>query len=212
MTIKQKIKKTLIGATMIASLLCGNPSEAKPTGSAELMVGNTNNTLDLKLSSELTSKIILFSRNRISLDHENQVTYFGLIDLSHNIVGGLDALIELQASAPGKGILPRFGIQYFQRINDFSLYGMTSVSLQENPDAEISIVLGYNPQLKDEVALTFNVENFTNFGEEGHNYSLQRLRAGLKIKRFSFGPALDLNESADKITYNVGGFLKIDLE
>ena len=52
------------------------------------------------------------------------------------------------------------------------------------------------------------VEEVTNFGPK-HNFSIQRLRSGLKVDNYTFGAAADLLE-AGETTYNVGGFGRID--
>ena len=132
--------------------------------------------------------------------------YFGLVDLSLGIINGLDAVAEVQF-IPEVGIIPRIGAQYFNEIDQFSVYALATAGLNDGDvDAEFIANLRYVPKITDELSFVLNLENVTNVGEQGHNFSLQKLRAGLGIDKYEIGAAADFLEANGEITSNLGGY------
>ncbi len=205
------INKITTAAALAATLLFGVP-EAK-ADYAELMAGHNSATLDLRVGVELAPKLNLFTINRITADYDNDVGYFGLADLSYNVVGGLDFVMETQA-APGMGVVERAGLQYFAKIDELSIFGIGTCSLQKNPTGEFALNIRYTPTLTDDVNLMFGLEDVTNVGEQGHNFSEQRLRAGVKVDKYEFGASVDLAETGNEadFSYNIGGFVRVSFD
>ncbi len=209
MEIKQKIKRMVAGVALAASLL-GAGSNLARANSAEVMVGNTNTTLDVKVSTEVAPKTNLFVRNRTTIDYENQVSNFGLADLSYNLIGGLDAVAEVQM-IPEAELIPRLGLGYFNKVADLSCYGLATAGLSgEKVDAEVFASLSYTPKITDDLQLKLSLEDVSNFGQEGHNFSAQRFRAGLGVEQYEAGLAADLTEAAGEISPAVGVYAKIN--
>jgi len=204
-----KIKKMVAGVAIAASMMGGMPSVANAGGSVEVMAGDKSTTLDTKVMTKVAPRTNLFLRGRTSVDYQGEVGYFGLADLSVNLVDGLDAVAEAQF-IPGVGVVPRLGLGYFKKVDDFSVYGLATAGLNgENVDAEFVANLRYAPQLTDDLNLVLNLENVTNVGEQGHNFSVQRLRTGLEHDNYEFGLAADLTEAGGEVTPNVGGYAAI---
>jgi len=204
-----KIKKMVAGVAIAALMVCGTPSVANAGGSVEVMAGDKSTTLDTKVRTNVAPRTNLFLRGRTSVDYQGEVGYFGLADLSVNLVDGLDAVAEAQF-IPGVGVVPRLGLGYFKKVDDFSVYGLATAGLNgENVDAEFVANLRYAPQLTDDFNLVLNLENVTNVGEQGHNFSVQRLRTGLGHDNYEFGVAVDITEAGGEVTPNVGGYAAI---
>tara|TARA_Y100000310_G_C20656794_1_gene802392 strand:+ start:938 stop:1567 length:630 start_codon:yes stop_codon:yes gene_type:complete len=204
-----KIKKMVAGVAIAASMVCGTPSVANAGGSVEVMAGDKNTTLDTKVMADVAPRTKLFLRGRTSVDYQGEVSYFGLADLNVNLVDGLDAVAEAQF-IPGVGVVPRLGLGYFKKVDDFSVYGLATAGFNgEDVDAEFLVNLIYKPQLTEDLNLVLNLENVTNIGEQGHNFSVQRLRTGLGIDNYEFGVAADLTEAGGEVTPNVGGYAKL---
>ncbi len=197
-------------ALTAATLLLSNKATAE---SIETMAGDKSVTVDLKANANLAPRTNLFTRNRVTIDYQNKVNYFGLADVSVNLVDGLDAVVETQF-VPNTGVIPRLGIQYFAQFGDFSVYTLATVGLSANPDGEFQQIFAYKPNVADSVNFVLSAENITNIGAQGHTFSLQRLRTGValgKLGNYELGFAADLTELGKEKTplYNVGGFGKV---
>jgi hypothetical protein len=197
-----------LATAALAATLALSPLPAEASGSVEAMAGDKTTTIDTKVGAEVAPDTNLFLRQRTTSDYDSNVSFFGLADLSYNIFDGLSAVAEVQA-APEMGVIPRLGAQYFGQFGDFSAYALATVKAMENPDGEFIINLSYNPELTNGVRLLTNIENLTSVGEEGHQFSVQRLRAGLTFQdKYSVGIGADLTEVGNEgeLDYNVGGF------
>ncbi len=207
MTMREKLRKFATGAA-IAATLALSPMAARAEGSLELMAGHQTTTLDTKISAEVAPKTGLFIRQMTTTDYEGEVSTFGLADVSYKVVGGLDVVGEVQA-APGMGIIPRVGAQYFGQLGDLTLYVLGTVKAGEKPDGEFVTAIGYSPKLAEGVSLLTSMENLTSVGESGHQFSVQRLRAGVTLaEKYQIGVGADLTEVGNEGTLdtNVGGF------
>lgn len=201
--IKRMIAPVLLAATLAV------PLKAR-ANSAEVFVGDKNTTIDVRMSGELAPKTNLYLRAMTSADYHNQVGYFGLADVSYNLHGGLDAVIETQAT-PEEGIVARPGVQYLRQIGNASLFALGTVSFKDGKNVESVIEMEYTPPLTSGLKLASRLENVTNVGEQGHNFSIQRLRIGVSAGKYSFGTAADCMEIPREISYVIGGFLKVQL-
>ncbi len=201
------INKIITGFAIATVLVCGTQREAE-AGSAELFVGDKSATFDTKVNIELGQRTNLFLRNRLTSEYDNDVGYFGVADLSVNIIGGSDGVLEGQVTTES-GIIPRIGLQYFKKMNDVSIYSIGTCGIKSNPDGELLFNIGYEPVIGNDLKVLANLENITNFSSQGHNFSIQRIRLGLGVDDFGFGAAVDLNETGNKgeVNYKFGGFV-----
>ncbi|MBI2549505.1 hypothetical protein HYW21_09255 [Candidatus Woesearchaeota archaeon] len=210
--IKQKAKNIICSTGIVTSLIAGTPYGTN-AGSAEVMSTPQHTTVDLKTSSEILPHLDLFARNRTTVDYHNQVRYFGLADLSYDLpVGSLvgSALVLETQAAPGMGVVPRLGFEYFKKHGDLTAYVLGTGSLKGETNAEMLVNAGYRPFLRGDVHLVLNAEGISNVGRQ-HNFSLQRLRAGLGKDPFELGVALDMTET-NKFDYNLGAFLRLNMQ
>lgn len=208
MTIREKLRTFATGAA-IAATLALSPMAARAEGSIDAMAGHQSTTIDLKVSGEVAPKTGLFVREMTTADYEGKVSHFGLADLSYEIAGGVSAVAEIQA-APGMGVIPRVGAQYFGEVGDLTLYVLGTVKAGEQPDGELVAVIGYTPELTEGVSLLTSIECLTSVGESGHQFSGQKLRAGVTLEdKYQIGVGADLTEVGEEGTLDasVGGFV-----
>ncbi|MDD5022889.1 MAG: hypothetical protein PHU63_01850 [Candidatus ainarchaeum sp.] len=210
--IGSKVSKFMMSTLLIGGLLLGAPTRANADSSIELMVGHSQTSLDIKAGAPLTEKIEIFGRFMPSIDYKGHISNFGLIDLTLKINNCLNFLTEVQFV--GGKIIPRGGLQYFGNFGSLMLFNAVSLSAIENPDVENVSILSLTPALTETLSLLAQIENITNFGTGGHNFSIQRLRLGVTLSDLSFGPAVDLMEVGNipsledgTVTYVLGAFV-----
>lgn len=182
----RKTKRNWLYAAVASAALLAAPITSQAQSNTELMVGNNSSTLDTKVIGHLAPKTGFFARTRVTSDYEGNTNHFSLADLTYSLGNGIDAVFEVQA-APEMGVVPRIGVQYYNKLGNLSAFALVTASTS---DAEIISLLRYQNG-KGSV----QAETVTNIGNQGHNFSLQRLRAGLSIGDFEFGVAVDLTES-----------------
>ncbi|MFH2106834.1 MAG: hypothetical protein ABII22_06240 [Candidatus Micrarchaeota archaeon] len=198
------VSAMIIGAVFLL------PGKASAGGSIELMAGKKTATTDVKASAQITDKIGLFARGRTTTDlAAHNLSTFGLVDLSLNLAGPVEMVMETQM-ASGTAT-PRFGLQYFGVLGDFSIYTLLTASHGATPDIESLTSIMFTPTLTEGVKLLAQIENITNGTLDAHSFSIQRIRMGLSTLdgKLVFGPALDLLEVGKDgtTTQNVGGFV-----
>ncbi|MFH0701519.1 MAG: hypothetical protein V2A62_03725 [Candidatus Woesearchaeota archaeon] len=209
----EKEMKTIHKILGLASLLIGLSAQAKTTGSIEVMAGDKSATLDVKVSGDLANKVGVFARARTSANYAQpkEVGYFTLVDITGELGGGFDAVGEVQF-IQGVGPVPRFGFQYFGQVRGFSGYGLVSLKIGDNPNLELIAILKYQHPLTENLAVKVGVEHLTDLCSKGHEFSTQRIRIGLEIEGWHFGPAVDFTEAGQgealQFDYNVGGFVR----
>ncbi len=206
-----EIKKSLVNLIVACGVALGSITQAKAGGSIKAMCGDKQCVQNLKVSGSLTPKIGVFAREITTVDYAKQVGHFGLVDLTHKVVGGLDGVLEVQY-IPGLGAMPRAGAQYFQAVGDVGMYALATSSLTKPFYGELVASVSYTPKLTPEFGLTFSIEDVTDLSSKGHDFSEQRLRAEVTIcDKLQVGAAGDIVELGNngQTTYNVGGFVKL---
>lgn len=203
MKLNQKLRNLAI-STMFAGLIM----KSYAANSIELMAGNNNTTLDMKTNAIVTNKFNIFTRNRVTANSENNVGYSGLIDFDYNIIKGLDAIFETQFGS-GSALIPRVGVEYFKSIQDFCIFNAATIYLNKNSNFELTTNIRYDKKLNPNLGLIAGIENVVNFDNKKFNYGIQRIRTGLEVNKFEFGPALDLGESDRQVSKNIGVYAKV---
>ncbi len=193
-------------ALTAASLLFGSKAKASDV---EIIAGNTGVTLDAKVQLDVAPRVGLYMRNITGVDYTNAMNYFGLVDATVNIIPGLDVVVETQFV--DGSVVPRAGMQYFVEAGNFSAYVLATAQLAKESNAEILTELKYSPEVADGLKLVLSIENITNAAGNGHNFSIQRLRTGLQMSKYTFGVGADLLEEGEQKvpSYNIGGFGKV---
>ncbi len=207
----RKLGRALVGAAFAAGLMLLTPKPAK-ADSIELMAGNKSATMDMKASADVTNKLNVLIRARPSVDYTRAISSFGLVDLNIKLVGGLDAMGEVQAF--GGKVVPRTGAQYFIKTGDFSLYDSATIGLDSKPYLESDTVLRYVPVLRNNLRLLMQAEGLSDVDAGGNVFSTQRMRLGVESKGWGAGAAIDLTETGRNPSahdgafgWNAGGFM-----
>ncbi|MAF37067.1 hypothetical protein CL622_08190 [archaeon] len=202
------LKKLITGAAIMGTLMTAGRGHSADS-IQELIRGQKTTTVDTKLMGKLAPKVGIFARNIATIDQEEKVKTFGVVDISYPIGKGVDVVGEAQLS-PQSGFVPRVGLQYFKEEGDLSTYLASTVPLTKPFDSENVIALQYRPKLSDSLGLFTSLENVTNFGKEGHNFSAQKIRLGLETKGYQFGIAADLLETGKKpkVSSTIGAFVR----
>jgi len=200
------MRKTL--AAIIGLLGLVSVARAEPQAQVELSAGQNYSALDASVCGEIAPRIGYSARGTTTINNKTgQVSYFGLADLSLNLVDKLDLVADTQF-APGQTILPRAGLAYSFSRGDFNAYALATTKLTAPVNGETLLQLSYSPQLTDGLKLDARIENITDFAQE-HQFSIQRLRAGLGMGSWKFGASADLTETGaeGKFDYNLGGYV-----
>lgn len=172
---------------------------------------NVSTTIDTKLSGEIAKRANFFLRNRTSVGDDRIVNSFTSIDLSYVLGHGFDVVGETQYTA-GAELDPRLGLQYFRDLGrGITAYALLTRNFSENPNTELTTVLGYARNLKGEWKLAGRWEQVVNISDRGYNYDLTRLRLGIGRGRFTAGPAADISGvfSGERPAYVLGGFVSV---
>ncbi|MFA6460758.1 MAG: hypothetical protein WCV90_00695 [Candidatus Woesearchaeota archaeon] len=198
--------KTLICAGLLALGVATSAKAAE--GSLEVMCGDQTCAADLKVSGSVAPGLGIFARQTTGIDYKNQVSPFGLVDLTYNVVDGVDVVAEGQYS-PGMGFMPRAGVQYFGQFGDFSVYALATTSLKEPMYGEVVANLRYQPALTERLDGVVNVEDVTDFSKKGHDFSAQKVRVGVALdKKVEAGAAVNMSETGTAFDgANYGGYL-----
>ncbi|NQU78135.1 hypothetical protein HQ545_00015 [Candidatus Woesearchaeota archaeon] len=205
----KQIAKALT-ATAVGAYLALMPAKADAEFfSAEVVAGQESATLDTMIFGEIGESAGVGGRIRATVDYEGNASTLGMVDFTYDLNEGFGAILEAQLS--GGGISFRPGVQYVNSWGDFSLYALSTVGVDTDPDLDAIAVLRYQPDLNDRLSFVSQAECVSNFGGEGHNFSIQRLRLGLSVDWFEFGAAGDLREDGNDgdFSYNVGGYVRV---
>jgi hypothetical protein len=206
------MKKTIMTGLLTGLLF--TPTNTLAGGTAEITAGQVYASLDTRLSGTLGEKGGLFVWNIATVDYSGAASNFTLVDTTYQIKGRL-SLVPLELQFVGNDGSARTGMQYYGEkdvLNTF-LLGTIGASFTEfDSTAEMTVMVGYNPALTDRVSLSGRVENITNVGGQGHNYSLQKLRLGLSVDSVRFGASVDtvVEGNTMNFSYNIGAFVGVD--
>ena len=173
-------------------------------------------TLDTKVSGIMPCNIGYFFRNRTSIDYENndQIGSFSLLDITYPLGKGFDIVAEGQF-ADGLPFDPRLGVQYFKGFdNGLTFYALVTRNFNENPNTEMTTILGYARDIIGKFRLAGRVEEVINIGDSSYNYDLTRLRLGLGNDQVTIGPSLDISNIGigKEPQYSPGGFISVKIK
>ncbi|MBW2967161.1 hypothetical protein KY362_01605 [Candidatus Woesearchaeota archaeon] len=207
-TIKQIAKA--LSALAVGAYMTLMPAKAEAEFfSAEVLAGQESATLDTMIFGEIGDAAGVGGRIRATVDYEGNASTFGMIDFTYELYEGFGAIFEAHLSDGGISFRP--GLQYVNSWGDFSIYALSTVGVDTAPDVDVIAILRYQPDLTDRLSFVSQAECVSNFGGEGHNFSIQRLRLGLGVDWFEFGAAGDLREDGNSgdFSYNVGGYVRV---
>lgn len=185
-------------------------NEAKAAkGSAEVMVGNENSTLETKLSGKIVKEVGFFAKDRRTVVYgtddskKNQVKSFSIVDINYP-VRGVEAVAEMQFPS-GADFGLRGGLKYIVKAGDGGFI-LSTVGI--NGDLEVLTEFRYKPIEK--INLVGRIETVNKISSKFYNF-IQRIRVGFSSKGYFVGVAVDISEKRKgPISYNAGVFVKRD--
>ena len=199
---------TRIMTTLLVGYLATPSIATAAQGSAELMTAQESATLDLKAAGDVAPQLGFFARNRITNDYGRATTMFGLTDLAYTLLPDFALVAEVQF-LPATQPVPRAGAQYTSQRGDWSIYVLLTAAIQTEFNLEAVTAVQYQPTLNNELKLLTEVENGTNVSDRKHNFSVQRLRAGLTLDKYQAGVASDILETGNEVDPNLGLFFRV---
>lgn len=183
----------------------------------ELFGGNNRSSVQLNLKRSIFNKIDFTNLTIATADYKNTLPENELIMINSlvyqfhkniNIGGGLQYHFK-------KGFIPNISIS-FSHINQTWMFLLTPY-FQMLPTRNIETIgiIEFKPKLTENLRLYSRVQGLYNynFAYNGHERSFLDFRLGLKINKFAFGVASNLDYYGPKKIFkeNYGGFLKIDM-
>ena len=179
--------------------------------SLELMSGTERIFADAQWLRTLDEdkKWSLFSRTRATVDYEENTNLFTGGYLNYTTPSGIGGTILGRISSQSAG--SDAGVHFFKANAEVMLFALASVELSKELSYSWFSILRFIPSLSDRWKLFTGLELFTNFGEEGHVASVQRLRLGLSREGYQFGFGLNLSgigKNYEETDTNPGIFIR----
>ncbi len=203
------MKKLITYATLGIALMFGKNADAAQ-GSLEVMAGESQATTDLIAYDSLGKQFGFIFRNRNTVDYESGNSSFSLVDLTYSLGKGIDLITESQF-IDGNDVDQRFGAKYFNSHGDFSIFALGTFGFNKENNFEADVVFQYNPQI-GRIPLRSSLEILTNVGDDGNNFTHERVRLGVGKNDYSGGLALDCAQIGKEFdsSYVIGLYLKKD--
>ena len=201
-----QIKATFFGIMFLA-LLPGAFSQ-----SIELMPGNQRLFADVQFLKPIHKEDFtwtVFSRTRGTLDYENNTDLFSAAYFNYTSKIGLGGSI-VGSLATGRGGGVGIGVNFFKATEKFSVFVLVSVDLDKPPTYSWFSIAKYYPVLKNKWKLYSSLELFTQIGNDGHLFSVQRMRLGLSYQKLQFGFGANIWQAGEEYVMdsNLGPFIR----
>lgn len=161
--------------------------------SLELMPGTERIFVDaqwLKTFDE-EMKWSLFSRSRATVDYEGKTDLFMGAYLNYTTPSGFGGTLVGRISSSGAGT--DAGVHFFRGGKTFMIYALASIALQSELNYAWFSIMRFTPALGKKLKLYTSLELFSNFNQQGHLASVQRIRVGADRKGYQWGLALNLS-------------------
>ena len=178
--------------------------------SLEIMAGSDGVFMDVQYLKFIDKhkRFSVFSRSRSMTDYAGEeIDMFSGAYLNYTTQCGFGASLVGRIASSSSGV--DVGLHYFKSNKTWMIYALPTIHIDDNLLYSWFSIVRYTRERSESSNWIFGYELFTAFGEDGHLSTVQRLRGGLEINGFQFGPALNhqLFEShEDKI--NFGIFIK----
>lgn len=217
MNLQKQIKQiaiTGLGTYLGLGLYFGNasPQNAHAGTRVECMGGTTTTTLDLKLVEEPLTNALIIARERTTIKYgsgasSHIVNHFTSLLAGYQWMNGwyLDGEVQL---TPDAGVVPKLGIEYSRALGGNSILDvLTTGNISHDPLVEITIYASHQPP-SGEKGIMATFEGVTNWGNQGHNFSIQRVRLGKEQQQYQGGIAADLLQDQEgRISSSLGIFI-----
>lgn len=175
----------------------------------ELYISNNKELVaDFRFFKSFSNKFSTFFRYRTSIDIDDKVNDFLLIDLCYNIFPKVDFVFEFQAGS-GFGTIPRIGAQYSNSFGKFNSYLLYTYGPKNNT-IELEHIFSYGIPLTAKTQLKPQIELILNLKDGGYNFAIARSRIGLQMSKYYFGLGSDIFDSPSTFNQSYGLFFQIE--
>lgn len=130
-------------------------------------------------------RFTLFSRTRIEVDYEEQVSFFSGAYFSYTDKSGFGTTVLGRVNNAGAGA--DFGIHFNHTKDTWSFFGLLAKDLGESKDYSWFSIFRYRPKINDQWRVYNSIELFTAMSGGDHGASLQRVRIGVEKGGYQFG-------------------------
>ena len=180
--------------------------------SIELMAGQRNVFANVQWFKfmDTSHRWSIFARGLGTMDYESNSNFFlgGYFNYTSKIGLGATVIGRMGSSNAGGDI----GAHYITARKNifFSIFATIGIGLPRQPEYSVFSTLIYNPKLTEHLKFYSSLELYSLFMNQGHIYSVQRIRLGLSWRNWQIGPAVDFTQSSNAFdfTYNLGGFIR----
>lgn len=156
-------------------------------------------------------KLTLFSLNEAILAYDTEETTF----VSYNVIGydvwkGFGPVIGARI-LEGRGSALA-GIQWAKASKKFLITANLTTEIRDNPFYELYFLAQYKFPINDKIGFFSQLQNSTNFTDNGHDFSFQRLRAGISWKTYQVGAGLNTFQYGEDFDFEIdpGIFIRVE--
>ncbi|MEM6630321.1 MAG: hypothetical protein AAF694_11655 [Bacteroidota bacterium] len=162
--------------------------------SLELMPGTERIFADVQWFKPLDEQYqwTVFSRTRLTVDYEENTDLFSGAYLNFTTKSGIGGTILGRISSFTAGA--DAGIHYYKGTSTLTLFALASINLSEELGYSWFSILRITPALSENWDFYGSLELFSSFNENGHSFSVQRIRGGLQRGQYQFGLAINVSE------------------
>lgn len=156
-------------------------------------------------------KLNVFSLNEVVHDYDSdQNTFLSYTVFGYDVWKGFGPLLGTRIMEGRTSGLA--GIQYGKGGERFFITTNLATEIRDDPFFEWYILTQYRFPINDHLSFFGQFQNSTNFNDEAHDFSLQRLRIGLSWQKFQFGLGLNTYQLGADWTFEStpGGFLRLE--
>lgn len=130
-------------------------------------------------------RFTLFSRTRIQVDYDEQVSFFSGAYFSYTPKSGLGTTFLGRADNAGAGA--DWGIHFNRTKATWSFFGLLAKDLTESNAYSWFSIFRYRPKINGQWKGYHSIELFTVMNGGDHGASLQRIRLGVEKAGYQFG-------------------------
>ena len=161
--------------------------------SIEFMPGTEGVFVDVQWlrTFDKANKWSLFSRSRATVDYNEQTNLFTGAYFNYTTRSGVGGTMLGKIATSWAG--GDAGVHFFKAGESFLIYALASIELRSEWAYSWFSIVRYTPALRSTWRLYSSLELFSNFNDEGHVASVQRIRIGLDRRGYQFGLALNLS-------------------
>lgn len=133
----------------------------------------------------------VFSRTRIDSDLENDNNILSALYLSYTTKSGLGGTVlgALSNASSNSGV----GIHYLLNSPNVSLFALPYITIKEDVDVNWFSILRFRPEISEKWKVYSSLELFAVYND-GHQFSVQRIRGGMEVNSNQFGLAINLSQ------------------